>query len=54
MERLDFKKLQRVKSSIMLRSEIGLQLWETWTLSLIVNVHGKQLERISKFQPKRV
>jgi hypothetical protein len=31
MERFNIKKLNKVESNIMLRSEIGLQLWKIWT-----------------------
>jgi hypothetical protein len=53
MDRLNVKKY-RVKRSIVLRSQIGLQLWKIWTLRLKLVLSGKRLERISKFQPKRV
>jgi hypothetical protein len=56
MERFSLKNLngEEVKSSIMFRSQIGLQLWKFWTLRWILIVLGKKLERISTFQPERV
>jgi hypothetical protein len=42
------------KKSVVLRSQIGLQHWKIWTLGLKLKPFGKRLERISKFQPKRV
>jgi hypothetical protein len=35
-------------------SQLCLQLWIIWTLRWMLIVLGKRLERISKFQPKRV
>jgi hypothetical protein len=40
---------QRLKGSIMLRSQIDLQRWKIWTLRLKLILSGKQLERISEF-----
>jgi hypothetical protein len=49
MQRFNLKELNKVENT--LRSKIGLQLWtQRWKLI----VPGKQLERISTFQPKRV
>jgi hypothetical protein len=58
--RFNLKQINKVegKDNTMLRSQIGLQLWKTWTQKwkLIVQliVLGKRLERIQNFQPKRV
>jgi hypothetical protein len=53
MERFNLKiqTMYKVKSNFVLRSQIGLQLWtQNWKLI----VPGKRLERIKKYQPKRV
>jgi hypothetical protein len=42
------------KSGIVLRSQIGLQLWKIWTFKRIIIVLVNLLEKILKFQPKRV
>jgi hypothetical protein len=56
MEQFNIKKLNeiKVKKSIVLRSQIGLQLWKIWTQRWRLTVLGKRLERISIFQSKRV
>jgi hypothetical protein len=44
MERLDLKKLnkvERVKRSMVLRSQIVLQLWKIWMLRLKLILSGK-------------
>jgi hypothetical protein len=48
VERFNLKKLneQRVKRSIVLRSQIGLQHWKIWMLRLKFILYGKRLERI--------
>jgi hypothetical protein len=48
MERFNFKKLNEieVKSNIMLRSQIGLQLWKIWTQRWKLIVLGKRFERL--------
>jgi hypothetical protein len=45
---------ERVMSSIVLKSQIGLWVLRTDMLKRILIESGKLLERISKFQPKRV
>jgi hypothetical protein len=47
-ERLNLEKLNEVEAmrSIILRSQIGLQLWKIWTLRLKLKAPGKILERI--------
>jgi hypothetical protein len=41
MERFNLKKLNEVKSNIMLMSQIGLQLWKIWMLRWKLIVPGK-------------
>jgi hypothetical protein len=50
IERFNLKKLNKteVKSSTVLRSQIGLQLWKIWMQRWKLIVPGKQLERTSK------
>jgi hypothetical protein len=45
MERFNLKKLNKVegKGSVVLRSQIGLQLWKIWMLRLKLKLSGKQL-----------
>jgi hypothetical protein len=56
-EKFNLNKLNeryREKSSIMLRSRVGLQPQKIWKLRWVLIVHGKQLEGISTFQPKSI
>jgi hypothetical protein len=47
MERFNFKKLNElIQSSIVSRSQIGLQQWNIWTQRWILIVVVKLLERI--------
>jgi hypothetical protein len=48
MEKFNLKKLNdvEVKSNFVLKSEIGLRLWNIWTQSWKLIVPGKRLERI--------
>jgi hypothetical protein len=48
MERFMLKKVneERAKSYIVLRSQIGLQLWKIWMQRWKLIVLGKRLERI--------
>jgi hypothetical protein len=56
MERFNLKRLHEVKGKVQYRVEVSnrLQLWKIWTQRWILIEPGKLLERISKFQPKRV
>jgi hypothetical protein len=46
MERFNPKKLNEVKGNIVMRSQIGLQLWNIWTQRFKLMVPGKLLEII--------
>jgi hypothetical protein len=56
MERFNLKKLNDVKGQepIVLRRQIGLQLWKTWTLRWKIIVLGKLIDKILKNQPNIV
>jgi hypothetical protein len=45
MERFNLKKLNKVKSNIGLRSQIGLQLWKIWMQRWKLIMPGKLLDR---------
>jgi hypothetical protein len=45
---------QRANSSIVFRSQMGLQLRKIWMQRWKLIELGKLLERVSKFEPKRV
>jgi hypothetical protein len=53
-ERFSHKKLNEVegKGSIMLRLEIGLQVWKIWIWRWKLIVLGKILEKISNFSQR--
>jgi hypothetical protein len=50
----NLKKLNEVEGqrNVVLRSQIGLQLWSIWKLMWILIALGKRLEKIYKFEPK--
>jgi hypothetical protein len=56
MERFSLKKLNKVegKERCCIQVPTGFQLWKIWTLRWKLIVPGKRLERISKFEPRRV
>jgi hypothetical protein len=57
VERFNLKKLNKVEvieHCHVKKSQIGSQLWKTYTLRWLLIELGKLLERTSKFLPKRV
>jgi hypothetical protein len=56
MERFNVRKLNEVegKEQYQVKPQTGSQLWKTYIMMWTSIYIGKLLERISKFQPKRV